>query len=421
MARAMRIAILGGGPAGSGCALGLLRGARESGAPVEVTILEPKRFGKHYNQCLGVLTPKRVAAVLEGWGLRVPTELVQRCIDTYVLHAEENEIALQGGVDAPVSLALRRVEFDGMIQMQAVMDGAQLRQDRVTDVEFPPGEVTVYTEGGTCHADYLVAAFGLDPGAAAILGRATRYRPPPCVETVVTKTHPAGLAYVEDLLDNRIHAFIPRLPRVEFGALVPKGNHVSIVAAGKGITRADLQAFLRLPQVAALLPEGADTGETYRGAFPAGLARGLYGDRYLVVGDASGFVRPLKGGGIHAALLTGARAAESLLAHGPGREAGRAYSRACRDLRRDMPYGRFLRFLLRVLTGPFRLEPIIEVARRDEALRQILYGCVSGTDRYVDLLRAHLRLGTVLRSAAAVLGCRIGVQDRSSPSNNPGW
>ncbi len=420
MARAMRIAIVGGGPAGSGCALGLLRGARERGTTVEVTILEPKRFGRHYNQCLGVLTPRRVAAVLESWGLRVPTDLVQRCIDTYVLHAEQNEIALQGGPDAPVSLALRRVEFDGMIQMQAVMDGALLRQDRVTDIEFSSDEAVVYTEGGTCHADYVVAAFGLDPGAATILGRATRYRPPPCVETVVTKTHPAGLTYVEDLLENRIHAFIPRLGKVEFGALVPKGNHISIVAAGKGSTRADLLAFLRLPQVAGLLPEGAETAETFRGAFPAGLARGLRGDRYMVVGDASGLVRPLKGGGIHAALLTGARAAEALLEHGPGPAAGRAYCEACRDLRQDMPYGRFLRWMLRVLTGPFRLEPMLEVARRDEALRQILYGCVSGTDRYVDLLRTHLRPMTVLRATAAVLGFSGGSQGAASASKRPG-
>ena len=31
---------------------------------------------------------------------------------------------------------------------------------------------------------------------------------------------------------NRIHAFLPTSPRIEFGAITPKGNHLTINIAG---------------------------------------------------------------------------------------------------------------------------------------------------------------------------------------------
>ena len=53
----MRVLIVGGGPAGSSCALSLMRMARQAGRKVEVVLFEHKHFGAHYNQCMGVLSP----------------------------------------------------------------------------------------------------------------------------------------------------------------------------------------------------------------------------------------------------------------------------------------------------------------------------------------------------------------------------
>ena len=71
-----RIAIIGGGPAGTSCALTLLRGARERGREIEVLLIEPKRFGEHYNQCAGVLTVDESLKELMGeLGLQFPHDL----------------------------------------------------------------------------------------------------------------------------------------------------------------------------------------------------------------------------------------------------------------------------------------------------------------------------------------------------------
>lgn len=404
----MRIAIIGGGPAGSACALELLHGAELRGREVDVTLLEPKRFGRHYNQCAGVLTPGKVEGVLARWGVTLPNALIQREVREYVLHADQSDIVLESLPDEPPSCATRRVEFDQFLQLTAVLSGATLHPDRVTDLEFGRDEVVLYTEGETCRADFVVGAFGLDPGAGAAFAHATGYRPPPHIDTIVTKLHREGAGEARGLLGDRIHAFVPRLPRIEFGALVPKGNHVSVIVAGRRVQRHDMDDFLRLPHVADELPAGYEPGDCFHGCFPTGLARGIVGRRHMMVGDAAGLVRPLKGGGIYAGLLTGSRAGQALLTHGPCARAGATYLAACRDLRSDIVYGRGLRLTLKLLTSYLRMEPVIETARESEALRRILYGCVSGAMSYRGALREYLTPWIVLRVAYGVLMAPVG-------------
>ena len=51
------VVIVGGGPAGSSCAIKLLQGAAERGLSLRVLIFEGKDFTVHANQCVGVLSP----------------------------------------------------------------------------------------------------------------------------------------------------------------------------------------------------------------------------------------------------------------------------------------------------------------------------------------------------------------------------
>ena len=53
------IVIIGGGPAGSSCAIKLKKMALQKGLEPRIIIYEGKRFEKkrYYNQCLGVLSP----------------------------------------------------------------------------------------------------------------------------------------------------------------------------------------------------------------------------------------------------------------------------------------------------------------------------------------------------------------------------
>ena len=59
----------------------------------------------------------------------------------------------------------------------------------------------------------------------------------------------------------------------------------------------------------------------YSGAFPISYASGVYGSRYVITGNATGWVKPFKSHGIDVALVTGVRAAEVIFKHGYSKEA----------------------------------------------------------------------------------------------------
>ena len=171
-----------------------------------------------------------------------------------------------------------------------------------------------------------------------------------------------------------------------------------------------MERFLALPEVGALLAAGGKLSDCYRGAFPVGPAHRFCGGRYLLAGDAAGLVRPFKGGGIAGALTTGRRAALSLSEHGVSPAAQRAYLERCRELREELWYGRVLRLLVALLSGPFHLEAVIELARRSPELQRVLYDCVSGRTSYRHILRDELTLRGAAQAAWACLTWWLGAE-----------
>ena len=53
------VVVVGGGPGGAACAIALRRLARSLGREIQVTVYEGKTFAgeRHYNQCVGVVSP----------------------------------------------------------------------------------------------------------------------------------------------------------------------------------------------------------------------------------------------------------------------------------------------------------------------------------------------------------------------------
>ena len=397
------VAIIGGGPAGIACALTLKREAAHRGIALRVVVLEGKRFGRDYNQCAGVLSPP-IAGLLENdFGVVLPPELCQREIQGYVFHSERAGITLSGPEYGGASMAVRRVEFDDYLERHALQQGVEIVQTRATDIEFRQGEVVIFTWGGTLRAAAVVGAFGLSRAMTATLARHTSYRPPRTLETVVTKVHPAGMGggRIPDLLGNHIHVLLPSLPRVEFGALIPKGNHVAVIIAGDALRTDDMDGFLDLPPVREIVSGSPNPEEYFKGPFPIGLARGAIGNRYDTICDAAGLVRPFKGKGINSAITTGMLAAQTMMQEGVSAEAFRAFRRRCQDITGDMPYGRLVRALARLASHQFSMEPVVRLAGNDALLRDLLFDCVSGreTYRHIVLRKGNLRLAMRLGSA----------------------
>ncbi len=388
-----RVAIIGGGPGGTCAALALLRMAKERGRTIEVTLFEPKDFGAHYNQCAGVLSPPIQDVLRRELDLTLPPSLLQRKIAGYVLYGEREVLDMAAQNDGEATYAVRRVQFDRFLLDLAGKAGVQVERSRVYDLEFGPRHVLLYSDGGSYSADVVVGAFGLDRTMGDALARQTGYRMPPFLETVVTKIHPAGLEHVPALLRDRIHAFLPRLPAIEFGALIPKGNHITIIIAGRRVSVADMEAFLDLPLTRRLLPADRVVEQYFKGTFPVGPAKQPYGNRYVTIGDAAGLVRPFKGKGITSAVLTGIRAARTMLEIGVSEEAFYHYYKSCADITRDLWYGRAIRHLARLTSKRLSLDPILQQARRDPRLQRALYLCVSAQDTYRNIVRSSVRPG----------------------------
>jgi len=383
-----RVVILGGGPAGVACALALHRLASETGQSVRCTIVEGKQFSgeRHYNPCVGVLSPILSGLLEEELGVPFPYHLSRTKITGYVLHTPGEEIELND--DVP-SIALRRIHFDAYMAEAARDRGVRWIQARAVDLEFHQSYVIVYTENEPIEADVVVGAFGLDEGSATMLARSTAYRAPEELSSIVTKCHPGEAAM--EAFGSRIHAFLPVDPRIEFGGITPKGNHLTFNIAGKTADTPLMRTFLSQPTIRRLI--GSDDFHKsadlrfFKGRFPSSLAREYYGDRYVVVGDAAGLVRPFKGKGVTSAVLSGVRAANTILLHGVSKQAFHDHYRpANKDITGDLLYGWAARLITINLARYKLLNPVLRAAATNRDLQSALHGAVSGHTPYREVL-----------------------------------
>ena len=406
-----RVVIVGGGPGGTAAAISLLRQARSQGRRIRVTLLEGKQFAgeQHHNQCVGVLSPPIVALLQEDLSIPFPYHLNRSTIQGYILHTARQDIILDG--EAEPSFALRRVQFDAYMLEAACQQGVEVLGARVTDVEFHADRVVIYTENAPLEADVVVGAFGLDEGTASIFARAAGYRPPPALSSVVTKYHPGEEGM--NSFGSRIHAFLPAMRRIEFGAITPKGNHLTINAAGATVDADLMDQFLAKPNVRKALPCLENAGRFddqdmryFKGRFPCGLADNFCGDRFVLVGDAAGLVRAFKGKGVTSAIQTGMRAADVILHQGISAGAFRTYVEANRDIIHDLPYGQVMRRFA-ILASRFGLmQVVVRAAEQDAGLRQALFNAVSAHRPYQEVIEMAFSLNSLRAVLAAIVQVR---------------
>ena len=412
--------IIGGGPGGTACGLALLNLAHSMGRKIKVVLYDGKAFvgETHYNHCAGVLSPP-IEDILTQLDIPFPHHLVQRNINAYVLHGQQRQIRLTDPGES--SYALRRVQFDAYMLNQARAHGVEVREGRVTDLEFLPDRVNVYAESTNCEAAVIFGAFGLDPGFATILNQATggAYRPPRYLASLVTKLHPPPPHM--DNFGNDIHAFLPRNPKIEFGAVTPKGNHLTINIAGSQIDSHHMDTFFNYPPLRQLIsfanrnhPYNPEKDfQYYRGRFPVSIARNFYGNRYVCLGDAAGLVRAFKGKGVNSACQTALWAAETAMTVGVSKHAfDTHYRHACRHILSDLPYGQAVRRLAMVGSRLGMSDTLIAMAEQEPALRRALFDAISAHRSYRDIAADVFYPPTLMRLINAFI--KLGFRRRSA-------
>ena len=390
------VVIIGGGPGGTACALALDRIATETGRQVHITLLEGKQFKgeRHYNQCVGVLCPPLPELLEERLQVPFPYHLCLMEIDGYVLHSDDDRIELPGNDE--ISYALRRVQFDEYMLDAVIQRGIPIVPARAVDLEFNSEGVIVYTESTSLDADVVVGAFGLDEGTAALFSRTTAYKPPQSLSAIVTKYVNSPEKEVD--FGTHIHAYLPADAMIEFGGITPKCNHVTINIAGQDIDADLMHSFLEYPEVRSVLTnfeqDAAVLSEApllFKGRFPRSLAKNYFGDRYVMVGDAAGLVRAFKGKGVTTAVLTGIRAAETIMYHGiSAGDFHQYYRNDNHEIINDLPYGRVMRWVAIYMSRLGLLDAVIKAARHSPEIQSALFDAVSAHGSYKDIMKNSL-------------------------------
>ncbi len=278
-------------------------------------------------------------------GIPFPYNLVLERIPGYYLHSDDEDIKLEG--EGEISCAVHRMLFDNYLLHKAKDAGVMVIRGRVTNIDVEPSGVMVYSEMDNRRADVVVGAFGLDEGACKVFETATRYQTARYMSTILTKFYPEKEEM--EKFGNCIHAFLPSLRGIEFGAITPKIDHLDINIAGSKVNWRWMDNFLLLPQVTKVLPSNfaMQRHELFysRWQFPTAPAKNLFGDRYVTVGDAAGIIRAFKGKGVNTACTTGIKAAEVMMNVGISKEAFKDYYNSFSSITGDLPYGKMVRLL----------------------------------------------------------------------------
>lgn len=353
-----RVAVIGGGPSGSFFAYFLCQMAQRVGRDVQVDLYEPRDFRctgpRGCNMCGGIVSESLMQS-LATEGIQLPAGVVQRRIDSYFLHMDvgsvrvmtpmqEMRIAAIARGGGPRGATLVVDSFDAFLLERAVQMGARHRPERATVVELVEGRPRVRTDQGREDTyDLLVGAIGVNSTLLKCLDGLQDYRPP-----LVTKAYVAELMLGEEMirryLGSSMHVFLLDLPRLEFAALIPKSDFVTVCLLGDQIDKAVFEGFLGSDEVRQVLPPHWEPPSDFCHCSPrlnVQSADHSYGDRVVFIGDC-GTTRLFKDG-IGAAYRTAKAAARTVVFRGVAAEDFRHHFwPTCRRIHTDNRIGKIV-------------------------------------------------------------------------------
>jgi flavin-dependent dehydrogenase len=425
-----RIAVVGGGPAGSFFAYFLLKMAEAIDLDVAVDIYEPRSFSycgpAGCNHCGGIVSESLVQ-ILAAEGIKLPASVVRRAIESYVVHMDVGSVRIESPAGERRIAALYRghgpreseeapgESFDHFLMDMAVDRGARVVRKLVSGIDWSDALPRVVEPGGTETAYDLVAvATGVNSNFVRLLeGSGVELCTPETTRTYICEFR-ADAEEIEARLGHSMHVFLLDIPRLEFAALIPKGEYVTMCLLGEEVDQDLVHAFLTAPEVTRCLPVGEVP--CVCACSPLINVRGVrrpFADRLVVVGD-SGVTRLYKDG-IGAAYRTAKSAATTAVIQGISEDAfRRSYLPTCDAIASDNSIGRVMfafshvfkhmRFTRRAILRKTTRE---QSGRGDEKrLSFVLWNMFTGSAPYREIFVSALHprfLGGMLWNLAACL------------------
>jgi len=353
-----RVGVIGGGPAGSFFSYFCLDMAERVGMDIQLDLYEPRNFSlpapHGCNMCGGVVSESLVQ-MLATEGINIPNTVVQRGIESYMLHMDVGKVRIDPPMQETRIAAVHRGlgprslkeakwdSFDGFLQNLAVEKGVTLIHDVVKDVNWSDGQPQLKTKNGLTETyDLLVVAVGVNSPILKLFQNShLDYKPPVTVRTVIFEYY-LGEETVGKVMGGSMHVFLLTPPRLAFAAIIPNGDYVTVCMLGEDIDNKLVASFLNSPEVKACLPPELLSNQhscnckpriNIKGAFPP------FADRILFVGDCG--VTRLYKDGIGAAYRTGKAAATAAVLQGISAKSFKQHFwPVCESIRRDNSYGR---------------------------------------------------------------------------------
>jgi len=405
-----RIAVIGGAPAGSLFAYFALTFAQRMGLELEVDIYEPRDFTRAgpagCNMCGGIVSESLIQ-MLATEGINLPPTIVQRGIDSYILHTEETSVKMdtpeqekriaavhRGGGPRDTS-ELTWGGLDGFLLGLARDQGANVIQARVGDVDWDGERPRIRVKDEAKTYDLLVGATGVNSAGWRLFeSLGFQCNPPGTSKTYITEVK-LGQNAISEQFGSSMHVFLIRIPRLEFAAIVPKGEFATVCLLGDDIDRELIEEFFSNPAVERCFPEGWTPAEGACHCAPRINIKEVktpFIDRVVLVGDA-GATRLYKDG-IGAAYRTAKAAALAAVFHGvSARDFQQHFQPAYRAIVRDNGFGRLTFKAIDVITalGP-AVRGVMRMTAREQArpgatrhMSIVLWDMFTGSAAYRDI------------------------------------
>ncbi len=365
------VAVLGGGPAGAQAAAGIAR------AGYRTLLFDEKLTWE--KPCGGGVTYKAYDRYPHLFSNNKPKKMVAA---SYIGAESAKQVKLD--LSQPILIYSRR-DLNQLLLDRAAAAGAELAEERVTNVEAREDGWKLQTRSGRVEADYVVVATG---ARNPLRNYGTAWTPE---DTMVALGY-----YIPSTQDHIDIQFLDRLEGYIW--IFPRQGHLSAGICGRGESAQQLRQRLeRYLSEKGVRYQGA---QLYAHMLPSLSVRHwktnrVAGPRWLAVGDAAGFVDPITGEGIYYAVRSGDLASQVLASESfDPVSAGAQYQQLVEsDFCHDLAFGASFATKLYLGRFLFRSIPacIVDYMRRSEKLNSLMQDIFSGTQDYLTLRQRLFR------------------------------
>ncbi len=399
-----RIAVLGGGPAGSFFAILLLRLAKKTHQDIRVTIIDKRMVLESYrpvqelkgcNFCAGIISP-RLQKKLKENNIQLPHDVICEKFTHIWIHGLWKNFPLRVPAGQGIFSVFRGTlphNREGMIRgldifllKKAVEQGATIMTGDVQRIHYTPelkpcltirsalGDVSTMESDFTCICTGIRSKFEKKCHENSFWGSYQQINPvfiPPKARPALIFELKPGRQYLKKYMNKELYIIVSSSKKLDLEhiSLIPKKDYLTVSLIGKSIDNAALpeesgqiiRTFLSLSHIQKILPAIGTlpvvcTCCPYMAVAPA---RAPFSDRIAVAGDAMG--ARLYRDGLFSAFISAQTLAQTMIHKGVDKKSlSQGYGPVAKWIKTDNQYGK-------------RVIGLIQIVLKSPLLNRVLY------------------------------------------------